>query len=225
MCGRFAQKTPPKKLAQVFGVSEVPETEARYNIAPTQSVLGVRLTPDGREMGYLKWGLVPSWAKDPSLGARLINARAETVEEKPSFREAFKLRRCLVPADGFYEWARTGGKKQPYFFRLKDERPFAFAGLWERWRGQDGSTIDSCTILTTEANETVGPVHDRMPVILGPEDYDLWLDGDPRQQGLRRELLRPYPASEMLSHPVSTLINSPRAQGAELVAEMPVNSA
>lgn len=224
MCGRYALRTLSKSLAKAFGVEEVPEYEARFNIAPTQTIAGVRQTPDGREVKFLKWGLVPSWAKDASMGAKLINARSETVTEKPSFREAFKRRRCLIPADGFYEWARAGGKKQPYFFRLRDEQPFGFAGLWDRWQGGDGAVIESCTILTTEANDMLKPVHDRMPVILHPEDYEMWLDDDERKTDLRRDLLQPFPAEEMLGHLVSTLVNSARSQGADLVAQVPINS-
>jgi putative SOS response-associated peptidase YedK len=140
------------------------------------------------------------------MGARLINARSETtVAEKPAFREAFKQRRCLIPADGFYEWQRLdSGQKQPFFFRMRDEHPFAFAGLWERWQGEDGQVIESCTILTTTANEVLRPVHDRMPVILRPSDHDLWLDEDVRKRTLLKQLLQPYPDSEMTSYPVST---------------------
>jgi putative SOS response-associated peptidase YedK len=225
MCGRYALRTPPKSLGKAFGVEEVPDYEARFNIAPTQTIAGVRQTPDGREMKFLKWGLVPSWAKDASMGARLINARSETVTEKPSFREAFKRRRCLIPADGFYEWVRAGGKKQPYFFRLRDEQPFGFAGLWGRWESGDGAIIESCTILTTEANDVLKPVHDRMPVIIHPEDYELWLDDDERRTDLRRDLLQPFPAEEMLGHLVSTLVNSARSQGAALIDQLSANSA
>jgi putative SOS response-associated peptidase YedK len=225
MCGRFAQRSDPKRLAKEFKVAEVPEVEARYNIAPTQEILAVRELADGREAAFFKWGLVPSWAKDISMGARLINARSETVEAKPSFREAFKQRRCLIPADGFYEWQRTGGRKQPFFFRMRDERPFCFAGLWERWEGEGGQTINSCTILTTEANEVLRPVHDRMPVILHPDEYEVWLDTDVRKLNLIKEMLRPYPAEEMTSYPVSTAINSPRHQGVELIERAVVNSA
>jgi putative SOS response-associated peptidase YedK len=213
MCGRFAQRTNPKALAKAFNVAEVPPVEARYNIAPTQEILGVLESPDGREVKFFKWGLIPSWAKDASMGAKLINARSETVMEKPSFREAFKRRRCLIPADGFYEWQRTNSKKQPFFFQMKDERPFGFAGLWDRWLDEHGKPIESCTILTTEANELLKPVHDRMPVILHPHDYDLWLDEDLRKVDLRHELLRPFEAAEMMAYPVSTSINSPSRQG------------
>ena len=225
MCGRYAQRTDPKKLAKEFKVAEVPNVEPRYNIAPTQDILGVAESADGREMMFYKWGLLPSWAKDKSMGARLINARSETVTEKPSFREAFKKRRCIIPADGFYEWKRTDGTKQPFFFRMRDESPFGFAGLWERWEGTGGEVIHSCTILTTEANEVLRPVHDRMPVILHPDDYKLWLDGDARKLDLVREVLRPYPAEEMMGYPVGVSVNSPSNQGSGLIERAAVNSA
>jgi putative SOS response-associated peptidase YedK len=225
MCGRYTQRTDPKRLAKVFGVAEAPEVEPRYNIAPTQDVLAVNQTADGREMTFYKWGLVPSWAKDTSIGARLINARSETVTEKPAFRQAFKKRRCIIPADGFYEWQRTAGRKQPFFFRMKDESPFGFAGLWEHWEGNGNQAINSCAILTTEANEVLRPVHDRMPVILHPDDYELWLEGGEREQSLLRELLRPYPPEEMAGCPVSTLVNSPSNKGAELIEQVRLNSA
>jgi putative SOS response-associated peptidase YedK len=225
MCGRYAQNTDPKKLAKEFKVAEVPTVEPRYNIAPTQEVLGVSELQDGREMAFYRWGLVPAWAKDASMGARLINARSETVQEKPAFRQAFKQRRCIIPADGFYEWQRTQGRKQPFFFRMRDERPFGFAGLWERWEGEGGQVINSCTILTTEANEVLRPVHDRMPVILHPDEYEMWLDPDVRKLDLIKEMLRPYPAEEMTSYPVSTAINSPQNQGVTLIERAAVNSA
>jgi putative SOS response-associated peptidase YedK len=225
MCGRFAQRSDPRRLAREFKVDEVPQVEARYNVAPAQDILAVRESSDGREMAFLKWGLIPSWAKDTSIGARLINARSETVTEKPSFRQAFRQRRCIIPADGFYEWKRTDGKKQPFFFQMRNERPFGFAGLWERWEGQGGEAIDSCTILTTEANEVLRPVHDRMPVILHPQEYSLWLKADDREHDLLRELLRPYPVEEMVGYPVSPLVNSPRNKGPELISELQINSA
>ena len=224
MCGRFTQRKSAKALEEHFG-AEVPEIQPSFNIAPTQNVLAIRGGDGGRDASWLKWGLVPAWAKDTSMGARLINARSETVTEKPSFREAFKRRRCIVPADGFYEWQKKGGRKQPYFFRMKDDRPFGFAGLWERWEGDGGEVLDSCTILTTDANEVLRPVHDRMPVILHSEEYSLWLEAGERERAMLRELLRPYPADEMVSHPVSPLVNSTANRGAELIAEAPVNSA
>lgn len=225
MCGRFALRTPVKSLAKQFQVREVPSIEARYNIAPTQNILAVQETPDGREMKYFKWGLIPSWEKDASMGARLINARSETVTAKPAFRELFKHRRCLIPSDGFYKWARSEGKKQPFFFQLKDGQPFGFAGLWDRWKGEDGKVVESCTILTSVANEVLAPVHDRMPVIIHPEDYELWLDEDVRKQELLKDLLQPYPADEMTSYPVSASINNPREQGARLIERAEINSA
>ena len=224
MCGRFTQRADSKKIAKEFEVAEVPAVEARYNIAPTQEILAVLERGHGREAMFFKWGLVPSWARDTSMGARLINARSETVAEKPAFRQAFRQRRCIIPADGFYEWQRVGGRKQPFFFRMLDEWQFGFAGLWERWEGE-GEVINSCAILTTEANEILRPVHDRMPVILHPEDYELWLDSDVRKLDLVKEVLRPYPAGEILGHPVGASVNSPRSQGAGLIERAAVNSA
>src|SRR5947209_13713856 len=171
MCGRFTLRTPKERIKREFQLKVEPFVEARYNIAPTQNVLAVRQSTDGREAVELKWGLIPSWAKDASMGARLINARSETVTEKPSFREAFKRRRVIIPADGIYEWRRAGGSKQPYFFHMRDDRVFGFAGLWDKWRDEEGEVIESCTILTTEANEVFRAVHDRMPVILHPDAY------------------------------------------------------
>ena len=225
MCGRFTLRTPKERVKREFHLQEEPPIEARFNIAPTQSILAVRQREDEREAVLLKWGLIPSWAKDDSMSSRLINARSETVAEKPAFREAFKRRRCIIPADGFYEWKREGAGKHPFFFSLRDGRPFGFAGLWDRWKGQDGKVIESCTILTTEANEVLRPVHDRMPVILHPETYALWLERDVRAVASLKELLGPYPASEMTAYPVSAQVNSPRNQGEDLIARMEINSA
>ena len=208
MCGRFAQKSPAKKVTSKFKVEEVPPLAERYNVAPAQAVLVVREGADAREATFLKWGLVPRWAKDPAIGNKLINARAETVAEKPSFREAFARRRCLVPVDGFYEWSRRGDRKRPFYFHMRDGEPFAVAGLWEVWEG-DGVRLETCTLLTTEANTLLAPYHERMPVILGPEAYDLWLDAEVRRSEWLRPLLRPYPEGEMSAHAVSLLVNSP----------------
>ena len=208
MCGRFAQKSPAKKVAEKFKVEEVPPLAERFNVAPTQDVLTVREASAGREATFLKWGLVPHWAKDPAIGNKLINARAETVTEKPSYREAFTRRRCLIPLDGFYEWSRRGERKRPFYFRMRDGEPFAVAGLWERWEG-DGRSLETCTLLTTEANTLLAPYHERMPVILRPEDYDLWLDAEVRRVELLRPLLRPYTHGEMSAYAVSLLVNSP----------------
>jgi putative SOS response-associated peptidase YedK len=162
-----------------------------------------------REIAMLHWGLIPFWAKDTKIGARLINARSETAAEKPSFRAAFQRRRCLVIADGFYEWQKQNGTKQPFFIHLRDQRPFAFAGLWERWQGPDADMIESCTLLTTEPNDLLRLVHNRMPVILHPDDYTLWLDPEVGQRDLLQPLLRPFPAQEMGAYPVSRFVNSP----------------
>ena len=185
----------------------------RYNVAPGQDVAVVRAAESGRCLAMLRWGLIPAWAKDPKIAWKLINARSETAAEKPSFRAAFRHRRCLIPADGFYEWQREGKTRQPWLFGLRDGTPFAFAGLWEQWRipeaaahtgplaeRRPGDAAKTCTILTTAANDTVAPVHGRMPVILPPETWDAWLAGE-------EVPLAPYPADAMTAHPVSTLVN------------------
>jgi putative SOS response-associated peptidase YedK len=212
MCGRFTLTDPDADIAVQFNLPAIPDLQPRYNIAPTQPVAAVRQVREdaAREMVLFYWGLIPFWSKDTSIGSRLINARAETAAEKPAFRAAFRRRRCLVVADGFYEWQKQDGGKQPFFIALRDRRPFAFAGLWEHWQGGDGSEIESCTLLTTEPNELMRPLHNRMPVILQPQDYDLWLD--PAVDDVRRlqPLLRPYPAGDMASYPVSRRVNSPQ---------------
>jgi len=209
MCGRYTLRTPVETLAEEFGISDpLPEIPTRYNIAPTQEVAAVLEEDEERKLEMLRWGLIPSWADDPAVGNRMINARSETAAEKPSFRTAFRKRRCLILADGFYEWQKTNGGKQPYYIRMKNGSPFAFAGLWESW-DKYGGEIRSCTILTTDANEMVREVHHRMPVILPPETYDLWLDPDMRETELLLDLLRPYPDDGMEAYPVSRFVNSP----------------
>ena len=189
-----------------------PNLGARYNVAPTQDVPIVRATgTGGRELARARWGLVPSWAKDIAIGARMINARAETVAEKPSFRAAFKSRRCLVPADGFYEWRNGPAGKQPYRITLADGEPFAFGGLWERWdKAPDGRTVESCTIITTLANDLLRPIHARMPVILDPGDYDPWLEAGAMPPAETARLLKPFPDHRMKAYPVATRVNNPR---------------
>ncbi|MGK7873213.1 MAG: SOS response-associated peptidase [Xenococcaceae cyanobacterium] len=218
MCGRFTQASSVPSISQTFNLADVPLQQPRYNVAPTQQVMTIlRLSPDSeREVKMLRWGLIPSWAKDIKIGAKLINARAETVAEKPSFRSAFRHRRCLIVADGFYEWQRQDGKKQPFYFQMKDKRPFAFAGLWERWQVYSDEVIESCTILTTEANEIMRPIHHRMPVILEAKDYDLWLDIQVNQRELLQPLLTPYSES-MSAYPVSTKVNNVRNESPELI--------
>lgn len=216
MCGRFTLRTPAKEIATLFDLGEVPDLRPRYNIAPSQPIAAARLNATRqRECVLLRWGLIPFWADDPKSGYRTINARAETVATKPSFGAAFKSRRCLVLADGYFEWQKRDGQKRPYFFHMKDDRPFAFAGLWERWRG-DEEEIESCTILVTEANDLQKPIHDRMPVILSAGDYDFWLDPD--VEGKRVEpLLRPYPFDDLETYRVSTTVNKPQNDVAECV--------
>ncbi|MBM3584763.1 MAG: SOS response-associated peptidase [Alphaproteobacteria bacterium] len=205
MCGRFTLRSPPDDVARAAGaMMDVGAFTPRNNIAPGQPVLVIR--PGAA--GPMRWGLVPSWAKDPAMGARLINARAETVAEKPVFRAAFRVRRCVVLADGFYEWQanpRGRGPKRPWFFHLKDDRPFAFAGLWERWTGPEGS-VETCTILTTTANALVATVHDRMPVILTVDTVARWIATS--ADGIA-DLLAPCPAEAMAAYPVSDRVNRP----------------
>ncbi len=216
MCGRYTIFTEPRRLMERFQ-AEWPDApwQPRYNAAPTQP-LPVLLNDGTRRIRLLRWGLIPHWAEDPTIGHRLINARAETLTQRPSFREAFRRRRCLVLADGFYEWQRTPRGRTPYWIGLKDHEPFAFAGLWDRWEGPEGEVIESFTIITTAANERVAPIHDRMPVILLPEHEAIWLDDTAGPQAWR-EILRPYPADRMIAYPVSPRVNSPRADDPTLI--------
>jgi putative SOS response-associated peptidase YedK len=181
----------------------------RYNVAPTQDIPIVRQTDAGREISLAHWGLIPTWATDPKIGYKLINARSDTAAEKPSYRSAFKSRRCLIPADGFFEWQKVGAKKQPIYFRLPDGGPFAFAGLWERWK-----EITSCTLLTTEPNTLVANYHDRMPVILSPNDYVRWLDTSAPEP---QKLLDSFPASEMVGYPVNPIVSNSRNEGEKCI--------
>lgn len=210
MCGRFTQTQDADAIAQAFQVSQVPLAPPRYNIAPTQYVGAVVQPPSGdRQFRTFRWGLVPSWAKDPAIANRLINARSETVTEKPSFRSAIRYRRCLIIADGFYEWQRQGRtKKQPYYFHLAEQPLFGLAGLWEEWTSSTtGEILQTCTILTIAANELLQPIHDRMPVILRPADYDRWLDPHQTRVADVLPLLQPYPAAAMQAYPVSPVVN------------------
>ncbi len=221
MCGRYTQRQSSEAIAKAFQVANVPPLTPRYNIAPTQAVAAVLQTAEHPEryLEMLHWGLIPSWAKDATMGARLINARSETVTERPAFRGAFRYRRCLIVADGFYEWQQQGRQKQPFYCHLKDEQPFAFAGLWEIWE-KNGNAIASCTILTTQPNEVMQPIHDRMPVILHPKDWELWLDPKVQKPELLQPLLRPYPAEEAIAYPVSTLVNKPANDAPECIQKI-----
>jgi putative SOS response-associated peptidase YedK len=209
MCGRYTLASPTERLAEEFGVDASSiEPAPNYNVAPTQQVAAVLDEGGQRRLEVLRWGLIPPWADDPGIGSRMINARSETAPGKPSFRRAFRERRCLIPADGFYEWQRTNGAKQPYYIHMEDGRPFAFAGLWESWSKGGEGEVRTCTILTTGANALVGEVHDRMPVILAHDAYDVWLDPASERDELTG-LLAPYPVDEMEAYPVSRFVNSP----------------
>lgn len=212
MCGRFTRKENFQQLAKVLGLHHFPQSPPRYNIAPSQLIACVRANPESqqKECVQLTWGLVPSWAKEPSIGHKMINARAETVAEKPAFRRAFHGQRCLILADGFYEWKREGKVKQPYYIHFSDNRPFAFAGLWERWENVGEPPLDSCAIITTGPNALMEPIHHRMPVILSPNDYDLWLDLGMHDPQSLLPVLQPYLPEEMEAFPISPLVNNPR---------------
>jgi putative SOS response-associated peptidase YedK len=218
MCGRFTLTVNPADLKDAFGDFAFPGQFApRYNIAPTQPVLAIpndaTLAGGAREnrADFFLWGLIPSWAKDPAIASKLINARGETIAEKPSFRGSFKYKRCLILADGFYEWKSTEGvkTKTPYFIHMKDRKPFAFAGLWDEWHSPDGGTLRTCTIITTSPNELMSTLHSRMPVILDRADYADWLDAAPRTPDSLLPLIKPFPADRMSAHPVSTMVNVP----------------
>lgn len=220
MCGRYSLSTPGELVAEVFEVDESLELKSRYNIAPTQAAPIVRASRQhGRVLSLARWGLIPYWAKEASIGSRTINARCETLAQTASFRDSFRRRRCLVPADGFYEWQKRGGAKQPFHLTLADGTPFAFAGLFDRWRQAESEWIESFTIVTTEPNSLLEPIHDRMPVILPRESYELWLDASVEEPEGLRPLLGPYPAERMLATPVGTFVNSPQNDSARCVEE------
>jgi putative SOS response-associated peptidase YedK len=214
MCGRFAFYSPSEATAALFGVSDIPAMKPRYNIAPTQDIAAVRMSSaNAREFALLRWGLVPFWAKDPSIGNRMINARAETVAEKPSFRAAYRKRRCLILANGFYEWHTEPDVKIPYFITLASGDPFAFAGLWEDWHAKDSEeSLQTAAIITTAANEFMSNLHDRMPVVLETETADRWLDGDDQ---VLSEVTEKSPTFQ--AWPVDRRVNNARNEGAELV--------
>jgi putative SOS response-associated peptidase YedK len=219
MCGRFTLTVDAAELQQAFPQFAFPEMyAARFNIAPSQPILAV--PNDGHnKVDFFVWGLIPSWAKDPAIGNRLINARGETLGEKPSFRGSYKYHRCLILADGFYEWKAEPGtkRKMPYFIHRQDRSPFAFAGLWDEWHAPDGGSVRTCTIVTTEPNQLLSPIHNRMPVILAPNDYAQWLDPAARTPESLDPLLKPFPADKMAAYPVSTLVNTPANDRPELI--------
>ena len=224
MCGRYALTTEPGDLQEAFPEFKFPDLGIpRFNIAPSQPILAT--SNDGKKKAdHFNWGLIPSWAKDPSIGNRMINARADTLAEKPAFRSAYKYRRCLIFADGFFEWqAQPGSKlKIPFFIQLKSRLPFVFAGLWEQWHSTDGSEILSAAIITTEPNELMTSIHNRMPVILKTDAYAHWMDSSPQSPDRLQNLLVPYPSIEMTAYPVSTVVNSPNNDRAECIR--PINA-
>ena len=209
MCGRYRLSRRKQLIQQYFDTAEEVDWEPRYNIAPSQQVGIVRQdrTKPERHLSLARWGLIPFWAKDPNIGFKTINARSETAPSKPAFREAFRTRRCLVPADGFYEWQRSGKAKQPFHFGIGDDSLFAFAGLWDRWKDPTGQVVESCSILTTTPNALLADVHNRMPAILSPENYDLWLDPGLERVNAVTELLSPFDARLMKRYPVSNRVN------------------
>lgn len=216
MCGRYNLYSSIEILLERFELTNIDwiELSPRYNLAPSQAVLAVVQGEHGNKGGFLKWGLVPSWANDPKMGYKMINARAETLAEKPSFKKLLSRRRCIIPADGFYEWKKDGNTKQPYHIRLKSGEPFAFAGLWDRWE-RNGEKAQTCTIITTEANPLMEKIHDRMPVILTKETEKMWLDRNVGEEA--KKVLIPYDHHEMEAYPISSLVNSPKNDGKELI--------
>ncbi len=207
MCGRYTVTATPDVLQALFGYPEQPNFPPRFNIAPTQPIAIVRLMDDKRQFALVRWGLLPSWVKDPKAFTLLINARGESAAEKPAFRAAMKRRRCLIPADGFYEWQAVGGRKQPFYVRAKSGEPFAFAGLWETWTGPNGEELDTAAIVTTRANRMLSPIYDRMPVIVPPEAFDLWLNCAAVDATTASALIAPAPENFFEAYPVSTDVN------------------
>lgn len=218
MCGRFTLTLSEAQLEARFGAPLPAQYKPRYNIAPTQEIFALIVDNQGRRIEHFRWGLIPHWAKDPKIAQKLINARAETLFEKPSFRDAVTRRRCLIIADGFYEWRQTPqGKKTPVYVRLKSREPFGFAGLWETWQSPDGQTLKTCTIVTTEPNELIKPIHNRMPVIVPKEYEGLWIDPSPKGRAELERVLRPYRAEELELFDVSAAVNKPTNDGPECI--------
>ena len=216
MCGRFALKAPKAELIDLFDLSACDDYPVRYNIAPGTDIPVIRRSPEGqRVLHLLRWGLIPHWAKAPAIGARLVNARSESVTDKPAFRDAFRRRRCLVPASGFYEWKTEGKLKQPYYFSAASGVPLALAGLWESWKSPDGEIVRTVCLLTTEANELMAPVHDRMPVIVGKNDWAAWL-GDPVENVMA--LMKPCARSDLQAWPVDRRVSRATEDEATLIA-------
>ncbi len=220
MCGRFSQADLEQLDREILNILEIPSFEARYNVAPTQDAAIIREGPRGRTVELLRWGLIPSWADDPKMAARTINARAETLATKPAFRDSFRSRRCIVPASGFYEWKKTGSKKQPFYIHPSLGRHFFLAGLWDRWFSNVDGPIESFTIATTDANDALREIHDRMPVVLSANDIDQWLDPAYDNAARLEALLRPAPDSTIAMYPVSTFVNAVANEGPTCIAPL-----
>jgi len=210
MCSRFTLQLSATQLADIFRLAGMPDLLPRFNIAPSQQIAVIRSLGGENRLDLMKWGLVPSWADDPAIGYRLLNARAETVFEKRTFRQAVRTRRCLIPATGFYEWRQLDTEKSPYYIGMADGSPMGFAGIWEHWKTPEGAILESCAILTTSANKLMEKIHDRMPVILHPAEYSLWLDREVSEPERLLPLCKPYPPGVMTTYPVSHLVNNPR---------------
>ncbi|HEY0222944.1 MAG TPA: SOS response-associated peptidase [Pseudolabrys sp.] len=207
MCGRYTIVAPPQVLRDLFRYAEQPNFPPRYNVAPAQPIPIVRVVNGARHFALVRWGLLPSWVKDPKKFSLLINARGESVTEKPAFRAAMRRRRCLIPTDGFYEWKASGSRKQPYYVRATSGEPFAFAGLWETWIGPNGEELETAAIVTTAANKTLEPIYDRMPVVVPPDQFDLWLDHSTEDVGAAVALIQPAPENLLEAYPVATDVN------------------
>jgi len=219
MCGRFTLHLPPELIAEIFGMQQPVDFTPRFNVAPSQSHPVVRLTGEGREIRPLKWGLIPHWAQDSRLGYSMFNARAETLSIKPAFRGSFRSRRCLVVADGFYEWRHEGKDKEPFYITLRDGGVMPYAGLWDEWHDPAGEVVETFTIITCASNGLVRPLHERMPVIVSRKDYDTWLDPDVPAERVK-ELLQPYPAERMTLWRVGALVNNPRNDSEECIRKV-----
>lgn len=219
MCGRFSLAIDAELFEKIFGIINISNYKPSYNIAPGQNIGVIRINNNSqKELSLMHWGLIPSWSKDPKVGYKMINARSETLTEKPSFKQSFKTKRCLIPADGFYEWKKQGKEKTPYYFKMKNSSPFAFAGLWDTWiNKEDTKTIDSCTIITTSANSLLNPIHERMPVILNPENYSFWLDNKVINLDKLKSVLNSYDSDTMLYYEVSKNINSSKINEPSLI--------
>lgn len=220
MCGRFVVNIPANELKMIFNLIETPQLEPRFNLAPTQLAAVVRNQGEHNRLDLLKWGLVPGWSKDLSFGSHLINARSETVAEKPAFRHAIKFRRCIIPASGFFEWEHIVDKKQPYYILLADQSPMFLAGVWESWKSPDGTELETFAILTTAANKLVAPLHDRMPVILHPDTFTLWLSHNMHDPEQLQPLYQPYPAEEMTAFKVPDLVDNTRFDSPACIAQV-----